>query len=510
MTFSRFASRRLRRLIPLVSIFFACVGVAPLGAQPGPGSYADLRQRLDAKIAGFDWSGGEVGAIVTDFRHGITVYTHKADIALRPGPTTKLVTAAAALERLGPDFTFRTELFVRGEVSRGRLLGDLMIRGDGDPTLTTRGGRDEDRVSDFLKRWTSRVKKEDISRIEGSIWVDASVFDAIPYAAGWPVEQRVSPQMPEVSALNLNDNCVEIFWKPGKKKNRIAEFEIYPPLEDYLFFSNNVRLDPAGVDDRRYFRRGGFTTIAMEGTIPLRTPAHDRVTAPNPPLFFGNAMKTRLEKSGIEVVGEVADWSKADLAVQESRGIRRLDVVESPPLREILPIMLAEDRTLDAEVLFKTLGRRATGEAGTFENASRAMTQIFSDWQISPSGVVLIDGSGLSSFNRISARRMMGVLEAVHRAPWQQFFGPAVPRIPLEGVIQGEGGGGPRALNPDLVVYGMAGPFEGGYAAVGWAETRGKSRLHFVLMVDGTRVPAALIRTQIDVLMREIADTAIP
>lgn len=482
----------------------------PAAAQPGTGSYADLRQRLDRKIDEFDWAGGQVGAIVTDFRHGITVYTRNADSAMRPGPAGKLVTSAAALERLGPDFAFTTELFLRGEVSRGRLLGDLMIRGDGDPTLTTRAGRDRDRIEDFLDRWTSRVKKAGISRIEGSIWVDASAFDEVPYAAGWPVAERVNPRMPEIAALNLNDNCVEIFWEPGKKKNRIAEFEIYPPIQDYVFFSNNVRLDPSGSDERRYFRRRGFTTIAVEGTIPLRTAAHDRVTVPDPPLFFGHAVKTRLAERGIEVVGEVADWSQADLAVQESRGIRRVDLFSSPPLKEILPVMLGENRTLDAEVLFKTLGRQATGEPGSFENASRTMSEILKGWGISPSGVVLVDGSGLSSFNRIPARRMMGVLEAMHRAPWQQVLGPAVPRIPLERVVQDGGEGGPRALNPELVVYGMAGSFEGGYAAAGWAETRGSSRLHFVLMVDGTRVPPALIQTQIEVLMREIADTAIP
>lgn len=502
--------RRPCRPVFLVALFLASAWPIPAGAQPGAGSYADLSERLARKIAEFDWAGGEVGAIVTDFRHGITVFTHNADTGLRPGPTVKLVTAAAALERLGPDFQFQTELFVRGEVSKGRLMGDLMIRGNGDPTLTTRAGRERDRVSDFLDRWTRGVKKEDIDRIEGSIWVDASAFDDVPYAAGWPVDQRVNPRMPEVSALNLNDNCVEVFWKSGRKKNTIAEFEIYPRVEDYVYFSNNVRLDPAGTDERRYFRRRGFTTIAVEGTLPLKTAAHDRVTIPDPELFFGHVVKTRLAESGIELVGEVANWSEADLAVQESRSIRRVDRVESPPLKEILPVMLGEDRTLDAEVLFKTLGRRATGKAGTFENASRALTNVLSDWGISPSGVVLVDGSGLSSFNRISARRMMAVLEAVHRAPWQRYFGPAAPRIPLERVVRGEGSEGGGGLKPDLAVYGMAGSFPEGFAAAGWAETRGQSRLHFVVLVDGTRVPPSLIRSQVEVLMREIADTAIP
>ncbi len=500
------ALRPLRRTFCLVSTMGFLFLSRDLPAETG--SYADLGNRLDRKIAEFDWAGGEVGAMVVDFRHGITVYTHNADTAIRPGPIGKLVTSSAALESLGPEFQFRTELFIRGDVTKGRLMGDVLIRGDGDPTLTTRGGLSEKGVSDLLDRWTSLLKKEGISRIEGSIWVDASMLDEVPYAAGWPVEPLVSPRVPEISALNLNDNCLEIFWKPGKKKNTIAEYETYPRVDDYVYFSNNVRLDPRGTSDRRYFRRRGMTTLAVEGTLPLNTPAHDRVTIPDPPLFFGNVLKTRLASEGIELVGPVANWKEADLSIQESRALRRLDLHRSPPVREILPLMLAEDRTLDAEVLFKTLGRRASGDIGTFENASQAMTDIFKQWGISTSGVVFMDGSGLSSFNRISPRRMMAVLEAGHRAPWQKFYDPAIPRIQLDAVMEGSEASsqGPA----ELEVYGIAGGFEGGYSAAGWAETRGRSRLHFVLMLEGTRVPPMLIRNQIDVLIREIAMTAIP
>jgi hypothetical protein len=106
---------------------------------------------------------------------------------------------------------------------------------------------------------------------------------------------------------------------------------------------------------------------------------------------------------------------------------------------------------------------------------------------------------------------MMAVLEAGHRSPWQRFLNPAIPRIPLDAVMQvsGEQEHPDRPLR-ELEVYGMAGSFEGGYAAAGWAETRGRSQLHFVLMLEGTRVPLALIRTQMEVLIREIADTSIP
>lgn len=496
----------------LFAALLAFAGISGvLRAEPDAGAYRGLAGRLDRKIAEFDWAGGEIGVMVADFRHGITSYVHNVDAPLRPGSATKLVTAAAALDRLGPGFTFSTELFARGEVTKGRLMGDLMIRGDGDPSITSLAGTKRSAVTSFLDRWTSAVKKEGITRVEGSLWVDASAFDDVPFAAGWPVERIVEADVPEISALNLNDNVIELLWRSGKKKNRVAEYETFPAVEDYLFFSNNVRIEEAQGAPRRFFRRPGVTTIAIEGALGRGATAHDRVTVPNPPLFFAHAFRGRLKSAGVELIGGVANWRDADLPVQESRALRRIDHHVSPPLSELLPPMLANDRTLDAEVLFKTLGRKDAGGPGTFENGSTAMTDIVRSWGVSPSGIVFLDGSGLSSFNRISARKMLGILEAVHRAPWQRYFDPVVPKISLERALHNAAGeGGPPPLSPELSVRGVAGAHPGGFAAAGWAETRGKSRLHFVILVDRSRLPTALIRSQVEVLMREIADTAIP
>lgn len=495
----------------LATLLLLVLTPGPAHAEPSTGAYVGLADRLDRKIAEFDWAGGQVGVMVADFRHGITAYTRDADTALRPGPATKLVTAAAALDRLGPGHTFQTELFVRGDITKGRLMGDLMIRGDGDPSLTSNAGAKRQGVTSFLDRWTAAVKKEGISRVEGSLWVDASAFDDVPYAAGWPVERIVDVDVPEIAALNLNDNVVELFWKSGKKKARVAEYELFPPIEDYLYFSNNVRIAEGVTAPRTFFRRPNVTTIAVEGQLARGATAHDRVTIPNPPIFFGHAFRTRLKAGGVEVVGNVSNWSGADLAIQESRRLRRIEVHASPPLTVLLPDMLAQDRTLDAEVLFKTLGRKSSGEAGSFENGSRAVTETMASWGVSTSGVVFLDGSGLSSFNRISARKMVGVLEAVHRAPWRKDFDPVVPRIALDRAVQALAAeGAPPPLSPELNVFGMAGPFTGGFSSAGWAETRGRSRLHFAILVDGSRLPPALVRSQVEVLMREIADTVIP
>lgn len=510
-----FALRPQARRLLLLAAAWVIAAAPSSRADPASGAYADLSARLDAKIAQFDWAGGELSLHVVDLRHGITAFTRDADTARRPGPAAKLVTAAAALERLGPEFTFSTELFVRGEASKGRLMGDLLIRGDGDPTLTSRAGTDPQGVTKLLDRWASLVRKEGVSRIEGSIWVDASAFDDVPYAAGWAVESIADPDVPEISALNLNDNTVEVYWTAGKKKEKIAQFLLFPPVDDYLYFSNNVRVDGGGRDERAFFRRAGQPVIAIEGRIPVRAQAHNRVTVPQPPLFFGHVVKTRLKKDGVELVGGVADWKTADLGVQESRRLRRIDLHASAPLRLIIPGMLAEDRTVDAESLFKTLGRRMAAEGetavGTFENGSEALTDVLSGWGISTSGVVFVDGSGLSSFDRIPARKFVAVLAAVRRSSFGGLFEAATPRISLEAALRSEAAeeqkGPPR---PEPVVFGMLGAFPQGQAAAGWAQTRGRTPLHFALQVEGSRLPPALLRTQVEVLLREIATSTIP
>jgi serine-type D-Ala-D-Ala carboxypeptidase/endopeptidase (penicillin-binding protein 4) len=480
-------------------------------ADSADGAYHDLSQRLQRKIDDYDWGGGTVGVHVVDFRHGLTAYRYNADTALTPGSVAKVVTAAAALEGLGPDFQFSTELFIRGEVARGRLMGDLMIRGDGDPTITSFSGSDPSRIQALFRRWSGLVRKEGVARIEGGIWVDATAFDSVAYAAGWPAQNPVDPAIPEISALNLNDNSVEVFWTAGRKKNRIAAYELFPAIEDYLFLSNNVRVDAGGEDRRGYFRRPGLAVIAVEGRIPLRAKAHDRVTVPNPPLFFGHAVKTHLARQGVEVVGGVAPWETADVSVRESRGLRRIDLHRSAPLSEILPAMLARDRTLDAEVIFKALGRAGSDDPGRFEHGSGALTRILSRWGMSTSGVVFVDGSGVSSFNRIDPRRLMGVFDAAHRSPWRRHFEAALPRLRLDAAVRSAAALDSSSLaQPEPVAYGLTGSFPGGQTAAGWAETRSRAPLHFVVMVDGSRLPSPLLSTQVEVLIREIAATWVP
>lgn len=284
-----------------------------------------LTARLTGSLRAPALSLGRTAAIAVDVRTGAVVYAHNAATPVVPASNEKLPVSWAALTRLGPAFRFHTELLGVGRRAGRAWRGDLVLKGYGDPTLTTAD----------LAAMAATVKARGIRRITGGVLGDESAFDAKRGAPGWK-RSFVGIETPPLSAL-------------------IAD------------------------------RGRGW-------------PGH------SPPLLAARAIRDALARRGIVVVGT------AGLVDAPAEGIP-LASDWSAPLSEIVRGMNRYSDNFLAEMVLKQLGA-GDGEVGTTVRGAQVVIDEMAAAGIPTTGVRIVDGSGLSRLDRITAEALVGVLRA--------------------------------------------------------------------------------------------------
>lgn len=272
------------------------------------------------------------GAVAVDLLTGRTLFAQNADVPLAPASNEKLTVTYAALKELGPAYRFRTRVVASGDLDGATWRGTLVLKGFGDPTLTTLR----------LQRLVNRLWRRGIRRVTGRVLGDESWFDDLRVARGWKPSFELQQSLP-LSAL----------------------------VVDRARYQGHVALQPA---------------LAAAGT-------------------FRRLLRAR----GIAVDGPVG-VGVADPAD------RTLAETLSAPLGAIVQQMDRASDNFDAELLLKELGAEA-GSGGTTAEGVRIVSRDLAAAGIPLAGVRLVDGSGLSLDDRLTARALAALLLVVWRDP---------------------------------------------------------------------------------------------
>src|SRR5207248_1357812 len=233
----------------------------PLAATASPADRETLRRAVEQLLAQPPLNSAHVGVQVESLEDGQVVFARNGDALLNPASNTKLITSAASLLRLGPEYRFSTDYLADRAIARGRI-GTLYVRGRGDPAVTTE--RLAALAADLWHRGLRTV---------GDIVLDDSFFDRDQFGPGWEQETSDKAWAAGVGALSLNHNAVAIYITPADRTGARARVEVDPDARDYFAIENRVatvringrrKLRPHAVPD------GDRTRIAVEGRIPLR------------------------------------------------------------------------------------------------------------------------------------------------------------------------------------------------------------------------------------------------
>jgi len=377
-----------------------------------------LEQRLASLLNSPVATNSTASVQVVDVETGRVVGERNPRLAVAPASNMKLFTTAAAMDLLEQSFEFTTGVFIRGTVdANGVLMGDAKISGGGDPTI---GGRFHDgNPSAVIDEWADDLKAQGLRVINGDVIFEYGYFDTEYVHPSWPPDQLVNWYEAPIAALSMQEGCVLIRVLPGRPGQR-AIVEMQPP-NSYLTVENSATTGGAG---RGVFinRIPGTNRIVVRGNVPARSGATEIfVTVVNPVHYFANVVHNALIRNGITIRGTVK------LAANDSRSDWRLVSAHKTPLAVVNIVINKKSQNQYAEQLLKTIGAEVRKD-GSFRGGSQAVTE----WLTNKVGVPaneysMIDGSGMSRFNRASAFAFTSLLRYMWTKPYRHEFLSSMP-----------------------------------------------------------------------------------
>ena len=388
---------------------------APAHAEPVPDTAADLRADLDEILD--DPAVADAGVVVLDPATGEELYSRDADTPYVPASNMKLFTVAAALEALGPDHTFTTEVVVPSRFKRPHAVEDVYLVGGGDPTLS----------ADDIDALAADVAASGIRVVKGDVIADDTWFDDERLVDDWWPEDEPYAYSAQISALTVAHG--DRFDTGVTEVTVTAADQGQAPVVDLGAAEGHMGLDnravtgaPGSGNTLAVDRPAGTGTIVVTGSLPQdAAPVAVLRTVDEPAALVGHLFEQALEEHGVAVRG-------GSERGEVPAGLHTRVVADhtSAELSEILVPLMKFSNNGHAEMLIKAIGRETAGE-GTWEAGRIGVAEAVAGLGVDTEGVVFHDGSGLSRTDRVTASAVAGLLSAAREADWYPVWEASLP-----------------------------------------------------------------------------------
>jgi D-alanyl-D-alanine carboxypeptidase/D-alanyl-D-alanine-endopeptidase (penicillin-binding protein 4) len=434
---------------------------------PAPENLDELRARMQEILGRSELAPVQVGVKIKSLDTGRDVFAVNENKLYMPASNMKGYTFAAALARLGPDFRFRTSLYANAAPdSAGVARGDVIIYGRGDPTFAAalNNGDYYKVINDFAARIAARGLK----RVEGDLIGDDSFFDGPALGFGWEWDDLQAYYAAPVSALTINDNAVDVFVKPGAAAGLPALVYTGPVLS-ILNVQNRVTTGAAGSKRDITIRRPlGSNVIEVSGSVALddkkETP-EDSASLNDPALAFATMLREALARRGVIVTGRTRsmDARARQNAPLDTAKLVEVGFWESPPLSQVAAYALKPSQNLYTELVLRALGKHALANApasapapdaaraaprlNALEAGVEAAQQLLAEAGVPPKTIVMMDGSGLSRHNLITAGATVQLYEYMSKHRYAKEFYDALPVGGVDGTLRSRFRGTPAEKN---------------------------------------------------------------
>ncbi len=504
---------RSRKLVPhLLAFVLLNSGLGwTADVRPTARSRRPLAQRIEAILRSSDARRGHWGIEVVRIKDGKVLYTRNAEQLFLPASNMKLFTTAAALEKLGPGFRFRTTVESDGTPDAAGRVGDLFLVGRGDPTLGHRviPGQPQptnpEPVEAIFQELAGQVAARGVREVGGNLVADDSHFLYEPYSHGWEEEDLVFGYAAPVTALAFNDNALLIRFAPGAKAGEPARVTL-EPFPDYYQLNNRLETAPAGTHPQIFVERApGSNQLDVWGEIAVDAEAQeDSVSLANPPLLAGELFRRALEARGIVVRGrvEVRHQTRIEAAtVSDTPVPARVVLAEhlSEPLAHDIEIINKYSHNLHTEMLLRTLGREVKNY-GSLTVGLQALEEFAAATGIEPNEAVFTDGSGLSRHTLVAPHALIKLLRYMAASPRFEAFLASLPVAGKDGTLA-ERLQGTRARGR---IRAKTGTMENVNALSGYMELPAGERLAFSIIGNSHPMKSAAGREIVDRIALEI------
>lgn len=370
--------------------------------------------------------GGQMSLIITDLKKGNTVTAKNDNQPLTPASIVKLITTATALEILGDDFQFKTDIIIRGNVAYGTLNGDLIIKAGGDPTLGSAYMDD----NNFLSDWICAIRRLNISKIDGDIIADVSIFDRQPLPPKWGSPDVGNYYAAGVYGLSFYDNTLAVTFRTGQAGSKAQIADIFPNVSGATI--DNRLFAEKGVGDNAYFCGDPYSFHRkVTGSIEAMSERFVvKADNGNPSMALLQALRDSLLKTGISVDGELKVYNGKCLSKSE-QATSVIFSSYSPKLSDIVKIINMYSHNVFAEYLLKYLSLQRAKQ-GSFDKGIDELKNYWKNRGVDVSQWQLYDGSGLTKNNLLTARSLNKLLIYMHSD--SRYSDAFIASFPIAGV----------------------------------------------------------------------------
>lgn len=454
--------------VPIAAAITAslCVSFGRAQTPARPASPAELGDAVASVLQDPALQGAQVGLHVVRLDDGAVLYSHNADDLLVPASNVKLITTAAALHYLGPDYQFPTDVHADWDAHTG-VAKRLVVKGYGDPWL----------IPERLWYLASRIALRGVHELRGDLVVDDTHFEGSRWEQGGEDSHSSYAYLAPAGALTVGFNALLVHVTPALTAGQPARVAL-DPGSDYARVHGRiqtVRRERTSIlvsvrpeRDRSVVEVSGRINIDDDGRSYWR-----RVD--NPPVFAGELLKAYLKQVGVRVTGRVVeDVLPADMP--------KLVSLTSPSLAELVGRVNKHSNNFMAAQLARAVGAHVAGAPGSWEKGKVAIERFLAHLGVEPGSYELHNASGLHDVNRFSARQIIRVLDYMYQQP--DLRPEFVASMAVAG---GTGTLNERMLNTEAasVLRAKTGTLSMASSLSGFVTTRGGETLGFSFLVNG-------------------------
>ena len=466
-------------------------------------SQASLNQAIKG-LANIDaMKHASMSVSVIDVESGKMIASYDPDRNLLPASSLKIVTTSMALEVLGENFKFKTELQYDGEIDAdGTLNGNLYIKGYGDPTIGSHHFEAATKMGEVLTQFRTAITKVGIKKITGKIIGDASYFETGVEGRSWSYEDLGNYYGTGAWGLNFHENLYFIGFRQNTKLGSQPKIEEIEPEIPNLLLVNELKLAKAGSGDNAYIFGSAYNyTRFIRGTIPVGSKLFKvKGSIPDPPFFFAYSLMKELEANGIETSKMATSQFQQNLEEEKRSDRTTFFTFESPSLKEIVKETNLKSVNLYCESLLRTIGKKEKGE-GSDVAGLKVIYERLKSRGMDTKGFFMEDGSGLSIRNAISSSHLANIMRYIAKdEKIFSAFDASLPKAAKSGAL--------KYLLKGTIAEGRLRAKSGGMSRVrsytGFAKTKSGKLLAFSIIANDFTGKSSVIRNKMEKIMLEI------
>ncbi len=477
----------------------AAASSAPVAAaRSAPKTVEELRARIQEILKRAELAPAQVAVKAASLDTGRVLFEENALKLLHPASVMKLYTVAAALDRLTPEYRFKTSIYTNSRPdAAGAVRGDMIVYGRGDPSIAARFNNGD--YNKGIDELASRIVAAGVKRVEGDLVGDESYFTGAPLGFGWEWADLQWYSGAEVSALSVNDNALDLFIKPGQTAG-VSCLITTGPLTPLVTFTNRTTTTPRGsMRELSIYRGLGESVIEIGGSLPVDDPGWTgSIAVPRPALVFVDMLRTALTARGVTVTGRsrAVDARMRSGGMLATSSLTEIASLLSPPLSEIAAQTLKPSQNLYAELILRALGSAARTDAKmTSEEAGLETVKAFlREAGVDTGSMVLTDGSGLSRRDLITAQATLQLLTFMDKHRYAKAFRDALPLAGSEGTLKNRMKGTVAAGN----VRAKTGTLPTIAGLSGYVTSAAGERLAFTILINNYTESSNLRRSYLD------------